>query len=1363
MAKRIIKKYAGVGKDKPMWSIYFQKQYQGMTRGSTAEAAIANWLLETSKGSAYITQFQEGKLKSWTAEEEKFEKGGSVSGKKKRVVKKKAAAPKEYEWDVALQGADGGEINEVVKASTEDEAYNKAEKMHKGSKAMGISRISDEDGEWVYEKGGSIKGGGKKRVVKKKAADEMRYQVVIEFNPENKKWVIEKVKKLLGANVKGSMFDDSKKDELTINGLMKKQQESIFAALDGSDKITVLQSLSAPKAGSRTEMQLKESEVKLEDPFEGGRDAELALKEKIEEYKDAMNDPALLGTAKLKGLGVLLTQAEQDLWAMKTGTYHLKGGVKKKRTIKKLPVVVVTVTDGVAEVTSCPKGVECYVVDGDAIKNGEPYEFEGKFYNQAKDVFDKMLVSAIRSEEPYAIIKVIGGVATTFDSHGVKVVIKDSDVDDDDIASNDDATHMVTIEFTPEHKAWVTLKLERLLGVGVRNNDMFDVGNKEITISGLTGKEEASIWPAFEEHSDRVNIQSTEEEKFEKGGSVDKYWESYSIQAKFKDRETALDFIEEIESSDISYASIRDEGTEAYIDNVDTGGEESLEVDYKKTIAEIKRLKGTYTEQIEKKPLKFAKGGSVSEGTYAYGEIDYKPKSDYKAGDKVVIRNEDFGGDIVTKITDTREEGEGSMKEVIYVTADGGDYLFTQILGIAKGKKFAKGGSVGADRMYNFLKDDWGKFEKAVNEGDKEEVDRFFSYWIGSNGNGHLKSLKTEANDRMYNFLKDDLEKLEKAVNEDDQEEINRFFSYWSYHLESLKMAKGGSVGEKYISFTADSDESATLFDDMDFDYKALRRGNVFYFQIPESMTGDELIDILEGGLKHYTDIEGDWDADTTFMYEKGGEVGSWKKDLDDVIVNLGDNISFNEMPEDAEKEIKRIIERLEIVKRLDKYQGLQQVEVLANELGNLGQREDLSDDVTAMIHGDLDVLNRHIDKQKFEKGGAIKGKKWIQGALSGGHKGALRKVATRKGILHGKHDTLTTTDLHKLEKMGGKVAKEAHLAETLSKFEKGGALGENIVTVKVVDETSGSMVTYERTHASQGYNKEMDEFIEENGIKVISCISGKRVDAGGGRIAGAEYKLSDNGKYENAQEFIDDIEFSVGMIFDPKVIETKAEGGTHASSKKRKIVKKKAGHKKMEKGGDIIGKGERGIGINWQSEFSSEDEDTIEEDIQNHVADMVENGFTSGELTDGGTEPSYSGWWKVDIQEDDNDEDDRNSEVARLIRDGNTSGYYPHWTFGANVWKDEEEKPAVKAKAPAKKRKVVKKKAGHKKMASGGSVNEMYGYHIGEHVACNGQEDKVVGFITPEDKENYAMGYRLVLEEEGTQSLGSVSKKKKA
>jgi len=79
-----------------------------------------------------------------------------------------------------------------------------------------------------------------------------------------------------------------------------------------------------------------------------------------------------------------------------------------------------------------------------------------------------------------------------------------------------------------------------------------------------------------------------------------------------------------------------------------------------------------------------------------------------------------------------------------------------------------------------------------------------------------------------------------------------------------------------------------------------------------------------------------------------------------------------------------------------------------------------------------------------YAKGGNIKSKKWIQRALSGGkNKGALRRTAMRKGLLRNEDENLSMTDLHKLEKMGGKTSKRAHLAETLRTFADGGELTE--------------------------------------------------------------------------------------------------------------------------------------------------------------------------------------------------------------------------------------------------------------------------------------------------------------------------------
>ena len=71
----------------------------------------------------------------------------------------------------------------------------------------------------------------------------------------------------------------------------------------------------------------------------------------------------------------------------------------------------------------------------------------------------------------------------------------------------------------------------------------------------------------------------------------------------------------------------------------------------------------------------------------------------------------------------------------------------------------------------------------------------------------------------------------------------------------------------------------------------------------------------------------------------------------------------------------------------------------------------------------------------EYAKGGKVKSKRWIQDALSG-DKGALRKTAKRKGLIKG-DEKLSKSDLRKLEKMGGKTAKRARLAETLIDFKK--------------------------------------------------------------------------------------------------------------------------------------------------------------------------------------------------------------------------------------------------------------------------------------------------------------------------------------
>jgi hypothetical protein len=69
--------------------------------------------------------------------------------------------------------------------------------------------------------------------------------------------------------------------------------------------------------------------------------------------------------------------------------------------------------------------------------------------------------------------------------------------------------------------------------------------------------------------------------------------------------------------------------------------------------------------------------------------------------------------------------------------------------------------------------------------------------------------------------------------------------------------------------------------------------------------------------------------------------------------------------------------------------------------------------------------------------------KNWIQDAIK--HKGALRKKAAKEGLIKG-DEKLSMTDLKKLEKEGGKTAKQASLAKTLRKFEIGGVIPSRIV-----------------------------------------------------------------------------------------------------------------------------------------------------------------------------------------------------------------------------------------------------------------------------------------------------------------------------
>ena len=93
--------------------------------------------------------------------------------------------------------------------------------------------------------------------------------------------------------------------------------------------------------------------------------------------------------------------------------------------------------------------------------------------------------------------------------------------------------------------------------------------------------------------------------------------------------------------------------------------------------------------------------------------------------------------------------------------------------------------------------------------------------------------------------------------------------------------------------------------------------------------------------------------------------------------------------------------------------------------------------------------------------------------------------------------------------------------------------------------------------------------------------------------------------------------------------------------------------------------------GVSFRFGFTTTEEDIIEIDVLSHIADMVEQGNNTGELY--GEDPDYTGWFIVSIEDDGNDVELRNAEVARNIREGNTSGHHPNYYLKAKVWKHEE------------------------------------------------------------------------------------------
>ena len=192
----------------------------------------------------------------------------------------------------------------------------------------------------------------------------------------------------------------------------------------------------------------------------------------------------------------------------------------------------------------------------------------------------------------------------------------------------------------------------------------------------------------------------------------------------------------------------------------------------------------------------YAKGGelkSVVDALFEFNEKRGKLNTSFgaktKEGITALIENKNYSSEEIAKAI---FYSNNKKEKISTGYGDKSFFGLQDMIERARGKEYVDGGSVSNERMFNFLSDDLLKLEEAIKDGDFEEVNRFFSYWLGSSG--HLTSLETKTNERIYSFLKEDLEKLEVAVENNDTEEVERFFSYWGQHLESLKMANGGSL-----------------------------------------------------------------------------------------------------------------------------------------------------------------------------------------------------------------------------------------------------------------------------------------------------------------------------------------------------------------------------------------------------------------------------------------------------------------------------------------------------------------------------------------------------------------------------------------
>lgn len=381
-----------------------------------------------------------------------------------------------------------------------------------------------------------------------------------------------------------------------------------------------------------------------------------------------------------------------------------------------------------------------------------------------------------------------------------------------------------------------------------------------------------------------------------------------------------------------------------------------------------------------------------------------------------------------------------------YILAAVGGYLIGQSQK-KDAPQMAKGGSVDTIDYDKFLKAKVNDYRSQGYDVD-ESIDTAFRD-LGLETNGRFNKIKLDkVLEKSHPNLKKQWKeyKKESEIYVKDGDYVNPF--QYEMMADGGMMAKGGKIPEKEVEslkrYTLKWYGKDGMDDDDDADFKppvtqkevedavseyvrfckkAMSEGNESKWGGGDSFDREVVADIMQYNrnpeadtffypelIKEIKNIDGKM----PMMYAKGGKTKSKKFEFQVMFYDgSGDLIDSEYYVDDpSDKEVIQLAKKLDAKTGQlyrDKYESGEYMELVA----------------------DYDFID------EYAKGGKVKSKKWIQDAL-GGDEGSLRRTAKRKGLLKG-DENLSMTDLKKLQKMGGKTAKRAHLAETLRKFDDGG------------------------------------------------------------------------------------------------------------------------------------------------------------------------------------------------------------------------------------------------------------------------------------------------------------------------------------